>query len=58
MKRPNVIVVLADDMGYSDISCFGSEINTPWIDQIGKEKPQFVGNIMEIVVFEKTNINW
>ena len=27
--RPNVIVILADDMGYSDIGCYGSEIDTP-----------------------------
>src|SRR3546814_14216275 len=27
--RPNVLVILADDVGYSDISAFGSEIQTP-----------------------------
>jgi arylsulfatase len=30
--RPNIIVMLADDMGFSDIGCYGSEIRTPHID--------------------------
>ena len=33
-KRPNIVVLFADDMGYSDIGCFGSEINTPNIDKL------------------------
>lgn len=28
-KKPNIIIVLADDMGFSDIGCFGSEIRPP-----------------------------
>jgi arylsulfatase A-like enzyme len=35
--RPDVVVILADDMGYSDIGCFGGEIRTPHIDRIGRE---------------------
>lgn len=34
LARPNIIVILADDMGYSDIGCFGSEIHTPNIDRL------------------------
>jgi hypothetical protein len=31
-KRPNVMVILNDDMGYSDIGCYGGEVHTPiWI---------------------------
>ena len=26
LKKPNILVILSDDMGYSDIGCFGSEI--------------------------------
>jgi arylsulfatase len=34
---PNVIVVLADDLGFSDIGCFGSEIPTPHLDRTAEE---------------------
>lgn len=32
--RPNIIVMLADDMGYSDINCYGGEIDTPNINAL------------------------
>lgn len=35
--RPNVIIILADDLGYSDLGAFGSEISTPNIDQLAQE---------------------
>ncbi|MFT7159638.1 MAG: arylsulfatase A-like enzyme [Bacteroidia bacterium] len=34
--RPNIIVILADDMGYSDIGPYGSEISTPSLDKLAK----------------------
>jgi len=36
MTQPNIILILADDMGYSDIGCFGSEIRTPSLDALAQ----------------------
>lgn len=33
-EKPNIILILVDDMGYSDLGCFGSEIDTPNIDSL------------------------
>lgn len=35
--QPNIIVILADDMGYSDAGCFGGEMRTPNIDRLADE---------------------
>jgi arylsulfatase len=32
--KPNVVLILADDLGYSDLSCFGGEIRTPTLDRL------------------------
>jgi arylsulfatase A-like enzyme len=36
-KRPNFLIIVADDLGYSDIRSFGGEINTPSLDRIARE---------------------
>lgn len=40
-KRPNILVILADDLGYTDIGCYGAEIDTPNIDRLAKEGIRF-----------------
>jgi arylsulfatase len=40
-KRPNIVLIVADDMGYSDIGMFGSEIKTPNLDGIAKDGVRF-----------------
>lgn len=43
-SKPNVLLIMADDMGFSDIGCFGGEIKTPYLDELaatGKKFSQF-----------------
>lgn len=36
VKHPNVLIILADDLGWSDLGCYGSEIKTPQIDALAR----------------------
>ncbi|MGP4039395.1 arylsulfatase [Gracilibacillus sp. D59] len=40
-QKPNMILILADDLGYSDLGCFGSEIDTPNIDRLASSGLRF-----------------
>lgn len=40
-KKPNIILIMADDLGYSDIGCYGSEIETPNIDRLASQGLRF-----------------
>ncbi|MFM7590618.1 MAG: sulfatase-like hydrolase/transferase, partial [Isosphaeraceae bacterium] len=38
---PNIVVIMADDLGYSDLGCYGGEIRTPNLDQLAKNGLRF-----------------
>ena len=38
---PNVLVMLVDDLGFSDLGCFGSEIETPTLDKLASDGIQY-----------------
>jgi arylsulfatase len=40
-RRPNILLVLADDMGFSDIGCYGGEIDTPNLDRLARDGVRF-----------------
>ena len=39
--KPNIIVILVDDMGFSDLGCYGSEIQTPNLDKLAADGMRF-----------------
>lgn len=48
-RRPNIVLIMADDMGYSDLGCYGGEIHTPNIDRLargGLRFSQFYNNAL------------
>jgi len=40
-KRPNIVLIMADDMGYSDIGCYGGEIHTPNLNSLAAKGLRF-----------------
>jgi arylsulfatase len=40
-KRPNVLLIVADDLGYSDLGCYGGEIETPNLDRLAANGVRF-----------------
>jgi len=41
LKRPNIVLIMSDDMGFSDIGCYGGEINTPNLDKLAANGLRF-----------------
>ena len=40
-KRPNIVLIMVDDMGWSDLGCYGGEIETPNIDSLARDGLRF-----------------
>lgn len=40
-RKPNIVLIMVDDMGYSDLGCYGSEIQTPNLDRLAAEGTRF-----------------
>ena len=40
-SRPNIILIMCDDMGWSDIGCYGGEVQTPTLDRMAREGMRF-----------------
>lgn len=40
-NRPNIILIMSDDMGYSDLECYGGEIETPALNKLAEEGVRF-----------------
>ncbi len=40
-SRPNIVLIMADDLGFADLGCYGSEIQTPYLDQLASNGLRF-----------------
>ncbi|MGB7347875.1 MAG: sulfatase-like hydrolase/transferase [Pirellulaceae bacterium] len=40
--RPNIVVIMADDLGFSDLGCYGGEIQTPHLDRLASQSTRLV----------------
>src|SRR5437773_2978879 len=53
--KPNVVLMLADDLGWTDLACFGSDLHeTPALDQLAREGMKFTQNYSACTVCSPT----
>src|SRR5512132_1597632 len=56
-RKPNLVVILADDMGYGDIGCYGSpDVPTPHIDSIAKCGTRFTDGYVSCAVCSPSRV--
>ena len=49
-KKPNILLILNDDMGYSDLGCYGGEIHSPNLDRLARGGLRLRSSIIPPVV--------
>ena len=55
-KKPNIIFVLADDLGWSELGCYGNDFNeTPHLDALAEATNRFAGLTLRISDWGITN---
>ena len=52
--KPNILLIMADDMGYSDLGCFGGEIRTPSLNSLAESNPAKVEQLAKLWQQEET----
>ena len=53
--KPNVVLILADDLGWTDLACFGSDLHeTPALDQLARDGMKFTQNYSACTVCSPT----
>ncbi len=40
-RAPNIVLIMCDDMGFSDLGCYGGEVQTPNIDRLAEQGCRF-----------------
>ena len=40
-EKPNILLIMVDDMGWSDLGCYGGELDTPHIDSLAQDGLRF-----------------